>query len=52
MYPVLLTRALRPVPTLLGGSGHARVSFMQARLLPALLRPPVIASLPSGGAAC
>lgn len=39
MNAVLETRASRPVPTLLGGSGRARHLPVPCRTLPALLRP-------------
>jgi len=39
MSAVLVTRASRPVPTLLGGSGRARHLPVLCRALPALLRP-------------
>jgi hypothetical protein len=40
MSIVTLTRVLRPVPTLLGGSGRAGASLVQGRPLPALLQQP------------
>jgi len=40
MSAVTSTRVLRPVPLLLGGSGRAIASLVQARPLPALLRQP------------
>lgn len=40
MSSVTSTRVLRPVPMLLGGSGRACASLVQARPLPALLRQP------------
>jgi len=52
MSTVTPTRVLRPVPTLLGGSGRARASLTQSRPLPALLKPAVVIGLPSGIAAC
>jgi hypothetical protein len=47
MFPVTLTKVLRPVPTLLGGSGRARASTVQCRMPPALLQPPVALALSS-----
>jgi len=52
MNAVISTRALSPVPTLLGGSGRARASTVQVRRLPVLLRPSVSTPLPSGSTAC
>jgi hypothetical protein len=52
MYAVTSTRVLRPVPTLLGGSGRARATTVRRRLLPALLQPSVGTVLPSGGTPC
>lgn len=52
MFPVTLTKVLRPVPTLLGGSGRACASTMQRRMLPALLQPPVAVVLLSGSIPC
>lgn len=51
MCPVTLTKVLRPLPALLGGSGR-RVSTVQYRMLPALLRPPVAVALPSISTPC
>lgn len=48
MLPVTSTIVLRPVATLLGGTGCARASNVQCRPLPALLRPPVATVQPSG----
>ena len=49
MCPVVSTRVLRPVPTLLGGSGRACASPQQRRNLPALLKKhPVAATAPVG----
>ena len=48
MCPVVSTRVLRPVPTLLGGSGRACASPPQRRDLPALLKRPVAATAPVG----
>lgn len=52
MNAVISTRALRPVPTLLGGSGRARASTVQVRLLPVLLRSSTSAPPSSGSASC
>lgn len=52
MNAVTLTRALRPVCKLLGGSGRARASAVPVRLLPVLLRTSVHAPLPTGTSAC
>jgi hypothetical protein len=52
MCPVTLTKVLRPLPALLGGSGRARASTVQYRMLPALLQPPVAVALPSGSTPC
>lgn len=46
--PFVLTKVLRPVPTLLGGSGRARASILQRRSLPALLQRPVAVASPVG----
>lgn len=48
MCPVVSIRVLRPVPTLLGGSGRACASPPQRRDLPALLKHPVAATAPVG----
>lgn len=52
MYPVTPTKALRPVPTLLGGSGRIRVSTVHDRMLPALLQRPIAAALLSDSNPC
>ena len=52
MCPVTLTIVLRPVPTLLGGSGRTRASTVQGRMLPALLQPPTAVALLSGSTPC
>ena len=52
MFPVTLTKVLRPVPTLLGGSGRACASTMQRRMPPALLQRPIAVALPSGSTPC
>lgn len=48
MFAVPMTRELRPVPTLLGGSGRVRRCVVQRRVLPVLLRPPVTAASTAG----
>jgi hypothetical protein len=52
LYPIVCsfvsTKVLRPVPTLLGGSGRARASTSQRRSLPALLQRPVVVAAPIG----
>lgn len=48
MYSVVSTKVLRPVPTLLGGSGRARASVPQCRSLPVLLQRPVAVAAPVG----
>lgn len=48
MFPVNSTKVLRPVPTLLGGSGRARASTTRCRSLPALLQRPVDVASPIG----
>lgn len=52
MNVVTMTRVLRPVATLLGGSGRARVSITQGRHLPALLKPPLGVPPSSDGTVC
>lgn len=39
MSTVPVTKACRPVPTLLGGSGRVRTLVVRHLVLPALLRP-------------
>lgn len=48
MYSVVSTKVLRPVPTLLGGSGRTRASIPQCRRLPVLLQRPVAVASPVG----
>lgn len=45
---IVSTKVLRPVPTLLGGSGRARASIPQCRSLPVLLQRPVAVASPVG----
>ena len=39
MFAVHVTREMRPIGVLLGGSGRARILTQHAPMLPALLRP-------------